>query len=374
MWSTHALTRLFASVVLLSAGGLTTSSATAAEPACGGFEQRALQSTTAPLLNDRLKFRAPEGATPHPPSTNVPLADAATVMETRVSLADGDKRLTVISEELGALAPAALVERLKANSPRLAQATFRETTLPSGLEVVFATHPLPPAVAGDVPLVHAFSTLPDRTLQATRVVVNPEVMAAGGTGCVDLAVRILSTLAPGKRSLDLSAGTRKLGRFELDVPGGTLIAQQQGPDFDLYRVLVVRELGTPAPQLGIYVGGHPSYSVESNAKKVPGEVLGRSVTWFETTTNAVERETLIELPETSLHLFLAASNASDAEALTKTASTLREQGASAGMRPANTQLRWSHLALAAAFACAGALAFGMLKRRWARAVVPKAPD
>lgn len=327
-----------------------------------------------PLLNDRLRFKAPAGATQTPPPTNVPLADAATVMETRVSVANGDKQLTVISEELGALAPPALVERLKANSPRLAQATFRETTLPSGLTVVLVTHDQPPTGAGDVPLAHAFSTLPDRTLQATRIVVNPAVMAAGGAGCVDFAARILSTLAPGKRSLDLSAGTRRLGRFELDVPRGTLIAQQQGPDFTVYRVLVVRELGTPAPQLGIYVGRHPNYSVESNAKQVSGEVMGRSVTWFETTTNAVERETLIELPDTSMHLFLAASNPADAEALTKTASTLRGLGGSSATEPASAPRRWIYFALPVVCACLGALGYNALKRRRASAAVPKESD
>lgn len=377
MRSIRARTRSFMSVALLGAGVLTASAATAAEPACGGFEQRALRAATTPLLHDRLKFSAPEGAALVPALTNLPLAEAATVMETRVALADGDKQLTVISNELGALAPAAIVERLKANSPRLAQATFRETTLPSGLRVVLVTHDQPPTSAGDVPLAHAFSVLADGTLQATRVVANPAVMAAGGAGCVDLALRMLSTLAPGKRSLDLSAGIRKLHRFELSVPQGTLIAQQQGPDFDVYRVLVVRELGAPAPQLNIYVGRHPNYTAEPNAKQVAGAALGKPVTWLETTTNGtVERETLIELPDTSLHLFLAASSVADAEALTKTASTLRDSRASAtpvATAAASTSRRWLHLGLALAFACAAALVYAIVKRRGASATVPKPP-
>ena len=136
----------------------------------------------------------------------------------------------------------------------------------------------------------------------------------------------MSTLAAGKRSLDLSAGSRKLGtRFELAVPEGTLVAPQQGPDFYVYRVLVVRELGTPAPQMGIYVGTHPSYQPPTGAKEIPGKVLGKAVTWLETTTNGVvEREALVELSDTSVHLFMAASSAADADALVSTASTLRE--------------------------------------------------
>lgn len=300
--------------------------AEAASNACGGFEQRALQTTPTPLLNDRLQVRVPEGAMSSAPPAAATETDGSVEMETRVFLGDGDKQLVVISEELGALAPPALAEKLKAASPRLAQANFRETTLPSGLKVVLATHDQLPDVPDAVPLAHAFSTLPDGTLQATRIFVSPAVMAGGGEGCVDFAVNILSTLAPGTHVLDLSAGTRKLGsRFELAVPQGTLIAPQRGPDFNVYRVLVVRELGSAAPQMGIYVGAHPSYAPEPNAKSIPGKVLGKSVTWLETTTNGVvERETLLKLPDVSLHLFMAASDATDADALTQTASTLRE--------------------------------------------------
>lgn len=293
--------------------------------ACGGFEQRALQATPVPLLGGRLQLSVPEGAMSNAPPT--PPADAAVTMETRIFLGDGDKQLAVISEELGALASAELTEKLKAKSPKLAQANFRETTLPSGLKVVLATHDEPPSnTAEAVPLAHAFSTLPDGTLQATRVFVSPAVMAAGGAGCVDFAVSILSTLAPGQGSLDLNAGPRKLGsRFELAVPQGTLVAPQQGPDFTLYHVLVVRELGSPAPQMSIYVGRQPKYAPDANAKQIPGKLLGKPVTWRETTTNGViERETLVELSDVALHLFMAATDAADADALTKIASTLRE--------------------------------------------------
>ena len=264
------------------------------------------------------------------PPVNMTQADAMVQLETRVFLGEGDKQLVVISEELGALAPPALTETLKAASPRLAQANFRETTLPSGLKVVLATHDELPKVADAVPLAHAFSTLPDGTLQATRIFASPGVIAAGGEGCVDFAVSILSTLAPGSGSLDLSAGPRKLGsRFELAVPQGTLIAPQPGPDFTVYRVLVVRELGLPAPQMGIYVGAHPNFTPEANAKQVPGKVLGKPVNWLETTSSSgvVERETLVELPDIAVHLFMAATEATDVEALVKTASTLREVAA-----------------------------------------------
>jgi len=90
-------------------------------------------------------------------------------------------------------------------------------------------------------------------------------------------------------------------------------------------VLVVRELGTPAPQMGIYVGIRPAYSPEPNAKQVPGKVLGKPVTWLETNkAGVIERETLIQVDGLSLHLFMAATDQADIDALTTTASTLKD--------------------------------------------------
>lgn len=290
---------------------------------CGGFELLPLDSAPMPLLDHRLELKVPKGATSSGLPADVERSEGMVEMETRILLSDGDKQLAIISEELGALAPTSLADTLKVNSPRLTQANFREATLPSGLKVLFATHNELPTPGQAVPLAHAFTTLPDNTLQATRVFVSPSVT---GTGCVDFALKLLSTLAPGKRTLDLSAGERKLsGRFGLTVAQNTLIVTQLGPDAEVHRVLVVRELGTPAPQMGIYVGIRPAYSPEANAKQVPGKVLGKPVTWLETNkAGVIERETLIQVDGLSLHLFMAATDQADIDALTTTASTLKD--------------------------------------------------
>jgi hypothetical protein len=292
-----------------------------------------------PLLNHRLELSVPDGAASTGAPADVVLPDGQVEMETRVLFADGAKQIVIFSEELGALAPASLADAIKANSPRLAQADFRDATLPSGLKVVFATDKELQTQGEAIPLAHAFTTLPDNTLQATRVFVSPAVIAAGGQGCVDFALRLLSTLAPGKRVLDLSAGERKLsGRFGLTVPQGTLLVTQRGPDFEVHRVLVVRKLGTPAPQMGIYVGTHPSYSPEANAKEVPGKVLGKPVRWLETSANGViERETLIPVDGFSLHLFMAATDMADIDALSATASTLKQLAPAATNSPPATK-------------------------------------
>lgn len=273
-----------------------------------------------------------EGAAAVPAPAGVMEPDAATQMETRVFLGDGDKKLVILSEELAALAGDSYLETVKASSPRLATATFREETLPSGLPVVLALHNDLSTETPAIPVAHAFSKLDDGTAQATHVFVNPAVIEAGADGCVDVAVRLLSTLAAGQRKLDLAAGERRLGNdLTLTLPANHLLVKQRGPDFDLYRVLMVRALGTAAPHLGIYVGHHPSFEADPKAKHVPGSVLAQSVEWQETVLEGiVERETLVKRGELSIHVFLAASSPEDADAMTEVASTLKATPAEAG--------------------------------------------
>src|SRR5687768_12873871 len=102
-----------------------------AADACGGFALLALEANPMPLLDHRLELRVPQGATSSGLPADVEQSAGLVEMETRILVTDGDKQLVIISEELGALAPNSLADSLKANSPRLAQATFREATLPS---------------------------------------------------------------------------------------------------------------------------------------------------------------------------------------------------------------------------------------------------
>jgi hypothetical protein len=259
-------------------------------------------------------------------SSSVAEGTSPTAMESRVLVENGDKKLVIISEELASLAGPGLVENLKASSPGFSDASFRKTALESGLEVVLAVHEAVREEGSVVPIAHAFTTLSDGTLQATHVIANHATVARGADGCVDLAIHVLSTLSAGSGSLELAAGERKLGdRFAITLGADHLLVKQLGPDFEVYRVLAVRELGSPAPQLGIYVGDHPRFAPDSNAASVAGQLFGRPVEWQEARREGViERQTLVALETTSLHLFLAATTVADAEAMIATAATLRE--------------------------------------------------
>lgn len=297
----------------------------AARNSCGGFEALQLDANKVSLLGDRLSMHVLEGSTADAAPAGVMEPDASAQLETRVFLSNGDKKLVILSEELGALAGDSYLETVKANSPRLATATFREETLPSGLPVVLALHDDLSTDHQAIPLAHAFSKLEDGTAQATHVFVNSAVVEAGAGGCVDLAVRLLSTLAPGQRKLDLAGGERSLSNdLTLTLPAGQLLVKQRGPDFELYRILMVRDLGTAAPHLGIYLGHHPSFEVDDKAKRVAGNVLGQAVEWQETVSQGIiERETLVKRGDLAIHLFLAAASPEDADTMTQVASTLK---------------------------------------------------
>jgi hypothetical protein len=168
--------------------------------------------------------------------------------------------------------------------------------------------------------------LPDDTVQATHVFINPAGLAEGSTGCLSLATRLLHTLTPGKRRLDLAAGDRALGKaLTVRVPQGFTVLEQPGPDFDVYFVLGVRELAPQSPQLVIYSGYHPDYESDKAARKVPARILGRDMTWEAKMQEGVfVRQALVPLGEGFLHLSLGGPTEADAQELAQVAESLKE--------------------------------------------------
>jgi hypothetical protein len=71
---------------------------------CGGFEQCPLAAKPTSLLNGRLSIRALEGAVDAARPTDIMSAPPPNETETRLFLRDGDHKLVVMSEELGATA------------------------------------------------------------------------------------------------------------------------------------------------------------------------------------------------------------------------------------------------------------------------------
>jgi hypothetical protein len=294
--------------------------------ACGGFEKLELAKAPSSLLRDRLFISPLDGAEDSARPKDIMEADPAAERETRLFLKNGENKFVIFSEELLARSGANFLRDVKDSDERLSGARFEERTLPSGLLAVLVVHDELEAPNEAVPVAHAYTALADDTVQVTHVFVNPAVVAAGSDGCQALALRVLSSLAPGSRKLDLAAGKRRLGdSFELDVPQGFSVTPQPGPDFDVFHVVAVRELKAQPATLGIYVGYHPSFEPEKNAKPRSSKILGKPVTWHEAEVDGLFRgDALVDLAGgPSLHFFFAAPSVTEARELARIAETVR---------------------------------------------------
>ena len=122
----------------------------------------------------------------------------------------------------------------------------------------------------------------DRSIQSLDVYVNA-VAERDLEGCKAVAHRILMSVAPGKRKLQLAAGERRLFAYSKDqeisitVSKNTVATRQDGPDLLVHRLIVLGRLGADSGSIGIYVGSHPDF--DPGAKKSEGMIFGKRVEW-----------------------------------------------------------------------------------------------
>lgn len=293
--------------------------------ACGGFE--ALKPAAAPvsLIADRLQI-TPLAGTEDRARSSLMGPQPADQRETRLLLESGDRMLVILSVELFARPGSHLLEQIPRLDARLANARVAEVALQSGLRATLAVQSELPPVGDAIPLADAFTELSDGTLQLTSVFVNRAVVSAGAQGCQTVAVKLLASLAPGKRQLDMTGGRRELvAGLAIDLPTGVGLLREQGPDFDVFHVYPVRELAADAPQLGIYIGSNPDFSPEANASERAGQILGETVTWHESQgEEGFLGEALLEKADApSVHLSYRAPDRASADELLHIAESLR---------------------------------------------------
>ena len=81
--------------------------------------------------------------------------------------------------------------------------------------------------------------------------------------------------------------------ISITVPKNTVATRQDGPDFLVHRLIVLRRLGANPESIGIYVGNHPDF--HPGANKGEGLMLGKKVGWH-SSRQGVGLEALCELP------------------------------------------------------------------------------
>lgn len=319
--------------------------------------------TTLSLLSDRLGLRMPKGARIEARPHSIMAADQPNEQETRVMLDAGDERLVIMTYETFERIPqgkdpdAAVRAAVASEFGSPAPAVSKLPVADSALQVWLAAPASVDRNREAILVLAAYVLHADGFVQTLSFYVNPAAAKGAGcagqiraanvtipdgpgelSGCSGLAHAITHTLTAGKRRLDVGAGERKLqGQYNDDtlianVPAGTNVTTQKGPDFTVHFVRLPVELGAPPASLGIYIGGHPSFQykqVDAQVKPTskPGKAFGKAVSWqvWPVGPTRAMAEVMVPHPKSkglTLHLFASGADEKALSPLLDIAATL----------------------------------------------------
>lgn len=298
----------------------------ATEGGCGPFDGPSASTSTSSfeLLAGRLTITAPSDAVSSVRAHNIMAAATGDDQETRLVIDREDSRIVVFVFENFTEPPTDLIHTAaRFEGERIGDGVVSATRLPSGLDVVLGEPSGVVGPPGGVLVDDAWVCTPEGTLVFAAVFVTPNVDDAP-TSCRAFARRILTSLAPGSRTLDLAARTVSLEEgLRIDLPARHVITRDAGPDFSVYRVRRVIPFRAPEEVLGIYIGSHPSFDPEGTQSTA--RLLGQDVTFFTVEgSTTLRRDALVEMPNGAgvVHAFLEAPTSASLEALTRIAETM----------------------------------------------------
>jgi hypothetical protein len=296
-----------------------------------------LATTPTPVLSDHLTLSLPQGMRIEARGHSIMAADASAEHETRGVLDVGKGRFVMMAYELfaapGADFKASVNASLKAEG---VTATLESLAIPAPLVGFGAA--VTTTGKDDANLIYmAYVASGDHSVQMLAFYVNPDGFTADAAGFTALAKKMSASIRAGKRALDVKAKDHKFrgagsDKLVVSAPDGWVSSTQDGPDFSVYHLRKMVDLGaTDSPSCGIYIGGHPSFQhtqagvPDAKVKQVAGKLLGGATSWHEWTNGArTMTEAIVEHPlQKSLRLHVFCSAAGDLTPLRKIAETLR---------------------------------------------------
>jgi hypothetical protein len=295
-----------------------------------------LATAPTPVLADHLTLSLAQGMRIEARGHSIMAADASAEHETRGVLDVGKGRFVMMAYELfaasGADFKSAVDARLQADG---ITAKAEPLALPAPLvgfgAAVTATG------KDDANLIYlAYVASGDRSVQLFAFYVNPDGFA-DGAGFTALAKKMTASIRAGKRVLDVKAKDHKFrgagsDKLAVSAPDGWVSSTQDGPDFSVYHLRKMTDLGaSDGASCGIYIGGHPAFQhaqvgiADAKVTQVPGKLLGTATSWHDWTNGAVAMtEAIVEHPlQKSLRVHVFCSARGDLTPLRKIAETLR---------------------------------------------------
>lgn len=303
--------------------------------ATGRIGKAKLAEKPVAVLSGRLTVRMPQATRDEARQQGIMAAPESAEHESRLVFDAGDERLVLMAHECFAIASDNFEKDVTEWVARW-KGKYRIEPLALTAEGLKAVAVIPlndpdHTRSDDATFVEGiFIQLRDRTIQSLDVYINGHA-EKDLKGCKDVAHRILLSPAPGKKSLDLTAGERRLPvdskdlEISVTVPKNTVATRQVGPDFLVHRLIVLGPLGSTSGYILIYVGGHPDY--EPGAKKGEAVVFGKKVEW-QSLAQGEGLQALCDLPvpgdgQLKSHIIIQAQNDDLRKVLRQAAESLR---------------------------------------------------
>ena len=246
----------------------------------------AARARTAPmdLLGGHLRIASVDGAADSPVPWNVMSAPDAPTDRSRIYYEAPPHGLAVVGTEM----------YMRAGPDFVATATRELSQIPDGGVIELPTGDpamrlvawLPSAIRRNQETAFLLIGLlahPDGSVQKLQIGTF-SATARDLARCRNLGRELARTAVPGTRSLAAPAGPRPFtgprGAARATVPAGWVLTTQDGPDFVVHRFRLLSDFPTAGPQLGIYVGDHPSSDpLENVTGQRAGRIFGQQVTW-----------------------------------------------------------------------------------------------
>lgn len=291
------------------------------------------------LLGGRLEAALPAAMKLEARGHSIMAAEASGEDETRAVIDLGKARFVMMTYEYFALTGTDLKAAIAAEKKAQGEPTDTVKLEPLAVaKPLTAIADILPATKGDAEanlIYAAWIGNSDSTVQLLAFYINPDG-AKAATSWAQLARNIALTLKPGKRTLDTKAAAHKLGEgkeaMTITTPDGWAASTQPGPDFTVYRLRKLANLGAPAASCGIYLGNHGSYQYtqqdidKAKVKPTPGKLFKTAVTWQTwTASGRSTTEAMAKHPSGSatVHAFCSAGTEAELADLRKMIETIQ---------------------------------------------------
>lgn len=246
-----------------------------------------------PLLGDRLRLRAPQGAKVAPRGHNIMAADASNEEETRVVLVPGAgevAKFVLLARESFAYGTGDVAaDAKKLLGKERAELRIEPAKIGAGLTAVALVPKKDLDSHGALFVFGAVIERADKTLCELSFYITSD-MVAERPEWEKRARTMLESVEPGNGSLPGSTKHRlevsEGQALAIEFPRQTVLTHQEGPDFSVYHMRELGKIGESMPSVGLYVGGHPSHQfkqaqiADSKVKKQSGKLLGKATDWY----------------------------------------------------------------------------------------------